>query len=121
MLLFLVSLLTAQAEQTINFPQFLDRVENATFGSEQILILETLPQEEDLRCNQVTQLIEEFSFSADQLKALEILAPHIQDPQNSYIILDSFTFSSDKEKAQGIITQNQNKFLYKKNSHQKNA
>ena len=50
-------------------------------------------------------MMELFNFSDDKLKVLKIMAPHIVDAQNAYIIYKTFTFDSDKEKAAQIMTE----------------
>jgi hypothetical protein len=47
----------------------------------------------------------EYSFASDQLKALKIIAPYIQDRDQQYLLIETFTFSSDKQKASDILVQ----------------
>ena len=103
MLLFLASLFTAQAGQNINFPELLSQVDKAIFGSEQLMIISAIPEDEELSAKQVAKLIDELAFSKDKLKALRELTSHISDPHNAYLILDSFDFATDKKEAQRII------------------
>ena len=103
MLLFLVALFTAEAEPTIFFPELFEQIDDTAFGSEQLLIISSLPEREKFTANQTTKLIEEFAFSKDKLKALKILTPHISDFQNSFLIFEAFDYASDKEQARQII------------------
>lgn len=103
MLLFLASLFTAQAEGNIHFPELLTQVDEASFGSEQLIILSSIPETEELSSRQVKKLIDELAFSKDKLKALRTLAPHISDTHNAYLIFESFDYASDKREAKTII------------------
>ena len=105
MLLFLATLFTAEAEPTIYFPELFEQVDDAAFGSEQLLLISSLPQRERFTATQTTKLLEEFAFSKDKLKALRILTPHISDFQNSFLIFDAFDYASDKEQAKQIIAK----------------
>ena len=105
MLLFLATLFTAEAEPTIHFPELFEQVDDAAFGSEQLLLISSIPQRERFTATQTTKLLEEFAFSKDKLKALRILAPHISDFQNSFLIFDAFDYASDKEQVKQIIVK----------------
>ena len=53
---------------------------------------------------QVEQVIPLFSFEADQLKALQIMAPRLVDRQNAFRIYGLFTFESGKQQARRILS-----------------
>ena len=56
-----------------------------------------------LTCAQVSQLVSDFKFSDDKMKAIKVLKMHITDPEN-YMVLDSgFPFSSDKQKLRNLF------------------
>ena len=46
---------------------------------------------------------EAIATTAGKLKAVELTAARITDPQNSYKILDHFDFDADKQKAQKLL------------------
>ncbi len=52
---------------------------------------------------QVTQILNVFDFGSGKLKALEIMAPQIINPERSFKIYSAFDFDSDKKKARRII------------------
>ena len=58
------------------------------------------------RVGQLKGLIDLLSFSATKLRALELGAPRIVDPENAFAIYDAFTFSADKEQARQILRRN---------------
>ena len=49
--------------------------------------------------DQVGALVGAFSFGSDQVRVVEICAPHVVDPQNAFRLAEHFSFSSDAEQA----------------------
>ena len=52
---------------------------------------------------QAATLLRRFAFSSDQLVALGHLAPGIRNRQDTAVILEVFTFSADKARAQELL------------------
>lgn len=52
---------------------------------------------------EVMGVLSKYSFSADKLKVLRVIKDAITDAENKFIILDEFTFGSDKEEARKIL------------------
>lgn len=52
---------------------------------------------------EVVTLLGRFSFSTDKLNVLEVVVECITDAERKFTILDAFTFSADKTKAQVIL------------------
>eukprot|EP00118_Oscarella_pearsei_P025130 m.307576 g.307576 ORF g.307576 m.307576 type:complete len:289 (+) comp42484_c0_seq1:170-1036(+) len=76
-------------------------------SSDQIKALKVMqPRIWGLTCSDVRNILNKFSFAGDKVAALEIIGRPISDPANNYIILESFSFQSDKERAQLILDQN---------------
>jgi hypothetical protein len=44
-----------------------------------------------------------FSFDDSKLKALRIMASHIVDPQNVYVITETMSFSDSKDRALKLL------------------
>ena len=86
-----------------DFSQLKNQVQKASFSSEKLSVLQLSAQSSTFTADQITTLIKEISFASDQLEALEILAPKLEDPSRSFVILDAFTFQSSKSEAQDII------------------
>ena len=51
---------------------------------------------------QLKELLASMAFSADKLRTLELVAPRLLDGQNSFALIESFTFGSDKDNARKI-------------------
>ena len=81
------------------------QVEEARFSSERSDIIQLAASTNTFTCDQARALIAGMSFSSDQLAALEVLAPRLEDPQNKHLILGAFKFSSDKDEATAILSR----------------
>ena len=103
MWLFLLSLITAEAMPSAEYGQLTSTLEEASFSSDQLRILRALPSNTSLTMSQSIALLEEFSFDNDKLNALRIIAPYISDRDQQYLLIEAFTFSSDKQKASDIL------------------
>lgn len=56
-----------------------------------------------MSCDEIVRVLGAFSMSNDKLAVLPNLKRFIKDPQNKLSIVASFSFSSDKEKAEEIL------------------
>ena len=64
-----------------------------------------------MSCKQVLDILALFSMSGDKIAVLPGLKPFILDGQNKLDIISSFTFSSDKEEAERILSDLRVKFM----------
>jgi len=78
-------------------------IKNESFQENQLSIVQISARYNYFTVNQVVRVIELFSFSDGKLTALEYMYPNAVDKFNSHLIINAFTYSSDKEKAQEII------------------
>ncbi|MBK9097666.1 MAG: DUF4476 domain-containing protein [bacterium] len=88
------------------FSDLVESIENESFQENQLSIVQISSRYNFFTVNQVVRVIELFSFSEGKLKTLEYLYPNVLDKFNSHQIINSFTYSSDKEKATEIINRN---------------
>ena len=102
-MLSLLFSLIAYSMPASDFSQLKNQVQNASFSSEKLSILQLSAQNSTFTADQITTLIKDISFASDQLEALEVLAPKLEDPSRSFVILEAFTFQSSKSEAQEII------------------
>ncbi len=79
------------------------QVTRTAFSSARLDVVKVAASSNTFTSAQAKGLIQAFSFSSGKLKALRALSPRIVDPRNSFVILDAFTFSSDKKKAAAIL------------------
>jgi hypothetical protein len=86
-----------------DFQQLLKSIKDADFEGEKIRVLKMAAKHRYFSSAQIGQLVDAYDFSAGKLKAVELTAARITDPQNSYKILDHFDFDADKQKAQKLL------------------
>lgn len=86
-----------------SFDRFLQTIKNSPFEKDKLSVIDIGAKNAAFTVNQVGSIIGLFSFSDAKLSVLKKLYPSVIDPENGFMIMDSFTFSSDKEKAKRII------------------
>lgn len=86
-----------------DFNQLVKSIKDADFEGEKIRVLKMAAKHRHFSSKQVGQLVDAYDFSAGKLKAVELTAARITDPQNSYKILEHFDFDADKQKAQKML------------------
>ncbi len=83
----------------------LSAIKRESFSSNQLRVLGEAAQGTCFTVAQVEQTLPLFSFEADQLKALQLMAPRILDRQNNFRIYGLFTFESGKQQARRILAR----------------
>ncbi|MGL5981476.1 MAG: DUF4476 domain-containing protein [Phocaeicola sp.] len=88
------------------FNLFLSNIKDTSFDSEKLKVLGKGVANNKFTCNQASRLITLFSFDSDKMKAVNSLAGHILDKENSRQIESCFTFDSDKRKVREALGVN---------------
>lgn len=91
--------------ETSNFSELLENINKDNSSKDKKTLVQTAAAKNNFDCSQITELLDEFSFSKEKLQVLEILRPHISDIENTFQIMDEFTFVKDKEKASKLLGQ----------------
>ena len=86
-----------------DFEALLEAVEAASFSEEKTGVVETAAQGHVFTVAQVGRLVDAMSFSADKLRVVELTRGRLVDRQNAFKLLERFTFSADKQKAQALL------------------
>ena len=81
-------------------------VRNEGSADAQLTVIQQAATRNFFRVAQVKALIDILPYSATKLRALELTAPRLTDPENAFAIFDAFTFSGDKEQAKQILRRN---------------
>jgi hypothetical protein len=89
-----------------HFQALLQAIAAEGFSEGKINVIQDAARMRWFRVAQVKEVLDQLAFSADKLNGLELLAPRLVDPQNSFEIFGAFTFSADKEKAREILHRN---------------
>jgi len=85
----------------VDFPALVEAVKAESFSSAKLDVVKT--SEGGLTVDQVGQLVDLLSFSADQLKLVELVNARIVDRQNAFKLYGHFTFDGDKKKVKAIL------------------
>lgn len=88
-----------------DFAELLAAIEAASFSNEKTGVVATAAQSHVFTVAQVGRVIDLLSFSADKLKALDLLRGRLVDRQNAFKLLGHFTFAGDKQKAQALLKE----------------
>ena len=95
----------AVAMPASSFDALMAQVDEASFSSEKMDTIRSAAQTHTFSAAQAARLIGEISMSGDQMDALRLLAPKIEDPGESAPILAAFSFSSDKDEAAALLAE----------------
>ena len=82
MYILLATILGANAMAPAPFSILKEQIDEASFSSEQLTIISGASRYNQFTSLQINELLEEISFSDNQLDALRILAPTISDHEN---------------------------------------
>mgnify|MGYP003554087120 CR=1 FL=1 len=80
-----------------------NKVKNTSFDDRKMDLIEVASLGAFYSCEQCASIMSIFSFGDKKLAALRFMAPRIIDPRHAYLIYESLTFQSEKEKAARII------------------
>jgi len=83
--------------------QLVSALEAESFADDKLRVLHTAMTGTRVKVEDVKTLLGQFSFGDDRLKALSMLAPYLWDRANAFKILESFSFSDEKQKAEAIL------------------
>ncbi|NTX12445.1 DUF4476 domain-containing protein [Myxococcus sp. CA051A] len=87
------------------FQRWFDAISRETFTDDKLRVLNTGLQNNYLLVSQVMRLMDRFSFNDDKLNVLRAVKARILDTENNYQLYNAFTFSTDKKRAQEILSQ----------------
>ena len=88
------------------FEAMLRALNNEGFSQNKLEVLEQAAATGYFRVAQLEQIVKILSFSADKVRAVEVVAPHLTDPQNAFSLYDDFCFTSVKDKVRKILRSN---------------
>jgi hypothetical protein len=104
-MLSLLFSICAFAMPSADFVQLQEQIQNSSFSSDKTSVIQLAAKNSTFEADQIKTLIKDISFTDDQLNALRILAPTLEDPSRSFVILDAFTFRSTKDEARDILSR----------------
>lgn len=87
------------------FDELCNNIKSEGFESDKIYVIQLAAKYNRFTVAQLIKLIDLMSFSNDRIEVVKIVYPNVVDKYNSYLIINSFTHSSDKERVKNIINQ----------------
>ncbi len=93
-----------QAVNQVDFKRMLESIKHEPFGDNKLAVVRTITQNNFFTVAQTIEVIKLLNMSNEKINALEMMYPKVLDRANGYMIINEFTFNSDKEKAQRIIS-----------------
>jgi len=87
------------------FSQLLSALNKQKTSKDRKTLIQTAATGNTFSCAQVALILENFKFAKDQLQFLKILRPKISDIENTFQIIQVFTFALEKKKAGEILGQ----------------
>lgn len=82
----------------------LNAMSREPFADDKMNILQDVSDDNFFLVGQVQQVLSQFQFSRDRLKAVRLLWNRVLDKQNGFQLYGAFQFSSDKEELKRIIS-----------------
>ena len=78
------------------FSALLEMMSREAFSDAKLRILEVAAERNLFLMAQVRRVIDTLPFASDRTRVVDILAPRVLDPENTYTLLDAFSFDSEK-------------------------
>nr|WP_320057408.1 DUF4476 domain-containing protein [uncultured Bacteroides sp.] len=85
------------------FSSFLSAVKAAPFKSDKMDLIETAVQTSAFTIQQCKRLVELNTFDDEKIEMIQLLYPRIVDKQNFFMLLESLSFISSKDKINDFI------------------
>lgn len=90
------------------FDRFLRTVKDKHFDSDRNKLIETTLVSTGFTSDQCLQLVNLFSFDSEKIKLMQAMYPRIVDKPNFYLVIESLTFQSDKNKMNEFVRKYHN-------------
>jgi hypothetical protein len=91
--------------EPLHFSELLESLNQQSSSKEKKALVQTAAGKNTFTSYQVSEMLDKFSFSKDQLQTLEVLRPRISDIGNTFQLMDVFTFAKDKKRASQLLGQ----------------
>jgi hypothetical protein len=87
----------SQSMPSTEFNRFQTAFRKIAFDKDKYQFLENNLRGQFVNCEQAAQLVKDFSFDTDRIRAAVLLHGHLSDPEAFYRVLDTFSFDSSKK------------------------
>lgn len=87
------------------FDQFVNAVKAEPFDSDRLKMIEGAMVTNDFTSGQCRKLADLYTFDSDKKKIMKLMYPRIHDKENFFMVIESLTFSSDKNEINDFIKE----------------
>jgi hypothetical protein len=91
--------------ESSSFSELLNILSQQSSAHDKKTLVKATTTHNTFSCEQVAQMLNQIKYGKDQVQTLEILCPQISDLENTFQIMDVFTFAKDRKKASAILGQ----------------
>ena len=85
------------------FQALLTAIRGGSFSANQMAVIEEAAAYHFFLVAQLREIVKSLSFSGNQVRAVELIAPRLVDLENGFTLLSAFTFSRDQEQVKRIL------------------
>lgn len=85
------------------FSDFLTRVKKEPFSDNKMKLIETALVNSYFTCSQCLSLAKLYTFDDDRMKIMKMMYPRIVDREGFFVLIDSLTFSSNKDEMNDFV------------------
>jgi hypothetical protein len=96
---------TNSAMSEREFQQLYANVEDESFADDQLSVVRIATKSKYFTIDQLTRLLDLFSFSDDKIECVQMVYPRVVDKDNAHNLLKAFTYSDDKKQVERIINR----------------
>ncbi|MEN8218977.1 MAG: DUF4476 domain-containing protein [Pseudomonadota bacterium] len=89
--------------ESLHFSELLESINQHSSSKDKKALVQTAAGKNTFTSYQVSEMLDKFAFSKDQLQTLEVLRPRISDTGNTFQLMDVFTFAKDKKRASQLL------------------
>ncbi|GAE85445.1 DUF4476 domain-containing protein [Bacteroides reticulotermitis] len=91
------------------FSDFLTRVKKEPFSDNRMKLIETALVNSYFTCGQCLSLVKLYTFDDDKMKIMKMIYPRIVDREGFFTLIDSLTFSSNKDEMNDFVKSQGNR------------
>lgn len=88
-----------------SFEGFIQRIQSASFSSDRVGVVAVTAPHAYFTAAQIARVISVMSFSSERTDVLDLLVPRLVDRHNGAIIVESLTFSSERDHARALLAR----------------
>jgi hypothetical protein len=93
------------AMNPLDFSQLLNTLDKSGASKDKKALIQTAAAGNTFTCAQIAQILDKITFPKEQLRILKIIRPRISDKENTFQIIQAFTFTKDQKKAGELLGQ----------------